>query len=341
MMKPPHGLKTFCSLAILFLLSACGASPAPIPPTTSPKPLIPLSAQLSWEHTIEFSGFQAAEKEGYYTEAGLAVELRPAFNAEGVIVEAIGAVVAGEADFGVASSDSLMVARAAGQPVVAIAAIYQRSPNALLSLAGTGVTRPSDLVGKTVTVSGASNIYLRAVLKNTGVDETSVNIVDRTDFSTGELTSGAVDAIDAYITNEPSTLEREGIAYNLMVFADFGVDGYANIIFVTEDTLTNRPELVEAFLRATFKGYQIAVDDPEKAATLSVEYNPALIYDNELTNMRVSVPLLHPNGSEIGMMTPTLWELAYTILRDAEIVPADFDVTEAYTLSFLNIIYNR
>lgn len=326
------------SFLVLSLLTACSSAPA-TPPTATPTPLTPVTVQLSWEHTIEFSGFQIAERDGLYEQAGIKITLLPAINAEGVIVEAIPAVLAGEVDFGVASSDSILAARNAGQPVVAIASIYQRSPNALLSLGETGITRPEDLAGKTVTVSGASRIYLNAMLQNVGIDPTTVNIVDRTDFSTGELTSGTVDAIDAYITNEPSTLASQGIPYNLMVFADYGVDGYANVIFATQDTLTNKPELVEAFLRATFTGYDRAVNDPERAAALSVEYNPALNYDNELVNMRVSVPLLHPNGMQVGMMTPELWALGYTILRDAGTLPPDLDVTQAYDLSFLNRIY--
>lgn len=326
------------SLTLLLVLTACGGTPAPTPTPTS-APLTETSIQLSWEHTIEFTGFQLAEREGYYAEQGLQPRLLPAFNAEGVIVESIAAVVAGEVDFGIASGDSLMNARANGQPVVAVAAIYQRSPNALLSLASSNIERPEDLTGKTVTVSGASSIFLNAMLLNVGVDPTTINIVDRTDFSTGELTSGAVQAIDAYITNEPSTLASAGIDYNLMVFADYGVDGYVNVIFVTEETLANKPDLVERFLRATFKGYQAAIDDPEKAATISVEYNPVLNYDNELVNMRVSIPLLHPNASEVGMMSPALWELSYTILSNAGVIPTTFDISEVYDMSMLNKIY--
>jgi len=282
-----------------------------------------------------------AEREGYYAEQGLVTELRPAFSAEGSITDAVDAVITGKADFGIASNDSLMKLQAAGAPVVAIAAIYQRSPNALMSLAESNITRPEDLKGKTITVSGTSRIYyLNSLLHNAGIDLADLNIVDRTDFSTDELTSGKVDALDTFITNEPAVLEEEGYAYNLIIYADYGVDGYVNVIFASQDTINKRPELVEAFLRATLKGYQAAVDDPEKAAALSVEYNSNLSYETELTNMLVSVPLLHPNGSQIGMMTSEIWDLGSQLMREAGELSDEFDVTRSYTLDFLNKIYN-
>lgn len=331
------------ALVVLFalVLTACGggAPPPTATPQPTPKPLIEFGVQLSWEHTIEFAGMYIAERDGLYAAAGLKPDLRPAFNAEGYIGDAIPEVLAGNATFGVASADSLMAARAEGQPVVAVASIYQRSPIALLSLASTNIVQPADLVGKTVTVSGASRIYLDAMLKNVQIDPATLNIVERTDFSTGELTSGTVDAIDAYITNEPSTLASQNIPYNLMLFADYGVDGYSNLIFVTEETLANQPQLVEDFVRATLRGYQLSVEDPEKSARLSVEYNSTLNYENEVVNMRVSIPLIDPADHEIGEMTPELWQISYTILQNAGTMPADFDVSPAYTLTILDKIY--
>jgi len=332
MMQQPRRLLLACSVVFVALLTSCASSPAE---------LTPVSIQLSWEHTIEFSGFQIAERDGLYTQNGLQAELRSAFNAEGEFVAAISSVLSGEADFGVASSYDLMSARAQSQPLVAVAAIYQRSPITLISLAETGILIPQDLVGKTVTVSGSVAVYFNALLKNVGIDSGLVNITGENSFSLEPLLSGEIDAYGAYITNQPSVLKRQGIAYNLIVFADYAVDGYSNVIFVTEDTLANRPEMVEGFLRATFSGFQSALNDPERAAALSVEYNSQLLYEDELANMLASVPLLHPADSDIGMMTPELWALGFTILRDADVLPDEFDVTQSYTLDFLNAIYNR
>lgn len=338
MLKLARFLLINCFIACSLFLTACGGQTPAATPTPS---VTPVSIQLSWVHTIEFSGFQIAEREKFYEAHGLDVTLWPAFNAEDEFVPSIPAVLAGEVDFGVASSYDLMRARAEGQPVVAIGAIYQRSPIGVISLEKTGIITPQDLVGKRVTVSGAVGVYFKALLKNMGINEEDVNIIDRNTFSFEPLVDGEIDAYGVYITNQPSVFTRLGIDYNLLVLADYAVDGYTNVIFTTEETIANRPELIKGFLQATFEGYQIALDDPERAATLSLEYNPELIYEDELANMRVSIPLLHPSGSEIGMMRPELWQLGFKIMSEAGQLPEDFDVTKVFNLSFVNEIYGQ
>jgi NitT/TauT family transport system substrate-binding protein len=330
-----YSITIFWLLTAIAILTACNGKVA-VEPT-------PVSVQFNWIHTVEYSGFQLADRNDYYTEENLVVELRPVvFDDTGNFTGSIDAVVSGQADFGVTGSDALMTARAEGKPIIAVAAIFQRSPNALVSLATSNITHPRDLVGKTVSLSGSGAIYLYAVLENAGIansDIDRVNIVERTDFTTGQLVSGKVDALDAFLTNEPVTLAQQGIAFNTMVYADYGVDGYANVIFVTEDTLKNRAELVESFLRATFRGYQTAINDPELAARLSVEYNADLTYENELASMRISIPLLSPSGSQVGMMRPEVWQIGFEVLRDGNVLDNDYDVNQSYTLLILNSIY--
>jgi NitT/TauT family transport system substrate-binding protein len=341
MSKKPRILMIACSWMLLIILTACGSgTPEPTPSPTVP-PAVPVSIQLSWVHTIEFAGFQIAERDGLYAQNGIQADLRPAFNAEGQFVAAVASVIAGEADFGVASSYDVMRARAEGHPLVAIAAIYQRSPIALISLKENNIVTPQDLIGKRVTVSGSVAVYFNALLKSVGIDSDAVSNTGENTFSMEPLLSGEIDAYGAYITNQPSVFTRQGIEYNLIVFADYAIDGYSNVIFTTEDMINNQPEVVEAFLRATFSGFKTALDNPEDAAALSLKYNPDLIYEDELANMLVSVPLLYPTGSEIGMMTDQLWQLGDSIMTDADQLPADFDVSQVYTLAFLNKIYGR
>jgi ABC-type nitrate/sulfonate/bicarbonate transport system substrate-binding protein len=195
------------------------------------------------------------------------------------------------------------------------------------------------LQGKTIALTEDVSAYWDTFVENAGLDANSFTIVERTDFGTSQLTAGEVDVLDAYLTNQPVALAREGIAVNTILLADYGVDGYPNLLFTTEDTIQNRPDLVEAFLRATLRGYQDAVADPELAARLSVEYNPTLAYEDELASMRISVPLITPPDVPLGMMDVETWRLSYELLRNADVVAADLDYTRAYDLTFLNRIY--
>src|SRR6218665_1373200 len=69
--------------------------------------------QLKWQHQFQFAGYYAAVKQGYYREAGLDVELIEAQPG----VDAVHVVLDGKAEFGVGTSD-LILLRSKGEPVV-------------------------------------------------------------------------------------------------------------------------------------------------------------------------------------------------------------------------------
>ncbi|MCX7002456.1 MAG: ABC transporter substrate-binding protein [bacterium] len=95
---------------------------------------VPVRLQLKWPHQFQFAGYYAAQAQGYYQAAGLAVEIIPC--APGT--DAVHTVVAGQAEFGVGTTD-LLLRRAQGAPVVVLAVIFQHSPLALMTLKHSGV----------------------------------------------------------------------------------------------------------------------------------------------------------------------------------------------------------
>ena len=93
-----------------------------------------VSLQLKWKHQFQFAGYYAAVEKGFYRDAGLDVTLLEAPDN----IEPAQAVLRGDAEFGIAASD-LVLLRGQGRPVVALAAIYQHSPFILLALANRGI----------------------------------------------------------------------------------------------------------------------------------------------------------------------------------------------------------
>jgi NitT/TauT family transport system substrate-binding protein len=321
-------------LAAVLALTACSQSTQ-----TQEAELTPIRVQLSWVHSIEFAGFYEAET-SYYAEEGLDVTFLPAFDSEGTYYDAIEAVTSGSAEFGVLDAGALLAAREAGAKIVAIGTIYQRSPLAFTSLAEENITRPEDLVGKTVMFSFlTSGVSYQAMLSSAGVDAASVNAIDRTDYSIAPLLDGRADVIDGWVINEIVALEQEGHQINIILVSDYGVEMYPNVIFTTEDLIASNPDLVLRFLRATVRGMQDAVDNPEEAVRLTASYDPTLDPDVQLVAMQRSLPLLKPAGSVPGAMTDDAWTYIMQTLTAQEILTEPLDVTQAYTLQFLNEIY--
>jgi ABC-type nitrate/sulfonate/bicarbonate transport system substrate-binding protein len=113
--------------------------------------LTPVRLQLKWKHQFQFAGYYAAKAKGYYRDAGLDVSFLEAPDT----IEPAQQVLQGKAEFGVSNSD-LVLLRGRGNPVVALAAIYQHSPLILLALEKSGINNVHQLAGKRVMLEAHS-----------------------------------------------------------------------------------------------------------------------------------------------------------------------------------------
>ncbi len=323
-------------VVVVLLLAACQQASEP---TTVPSTQI--SVQLSWLDTIEFAGFYEAVEQGYYTNENLSVNLTSGgFDADGNVIDPVNQVVSGEADFGVIDSGTLLVARASGTPIVAVAAIYQRSPVAFVSMAEKEITAPENMIGATVAIDPVTTgtVY-QALLTAQGIAPEEINQVQRTDFTIAPLVNGEADVIDGWVTNEVVSLSLAGHEVNVILASDYGIDMYPNVIFTTEELIANNPALVESFLGATLSGITKAIEDPEGAARLAVARSQDLDAEAQIEAMNRSLPLLNPAGSQPGMMQAEAWEFTYQTLVEQGGLSESVEVEAAYDMRFLEKIY--
>lgn len=338
-MKLPSSTRTrqialLVVVSIALVLAGCGTTAQTITPPAKRS----VHVQLAWVHTIEYSGFYAAQDQGYYDAANLDVSLDVLGQAS-----PIDQVVMGKAQFGITSADGVLLARAAGKPVVAIATIYQRSPVAFVSLAKNKITKPQDFIGKTVVVDlkGTTAIIYRALLASQSINQAQVKTQARADFTNDALLNGKADVIDAFINNQPVQLKQQGYDVNVILPSDYGVDLYANVIFTTEEMIKTQPDMVEAFVGATARGMQRAIQDPQAATRLALARGTNLNATSESESMRLALPLMNPAGSRPGMMTAESWQATYQMLHDQGLLSQQLDIQQAYTLAFLDKVYSR
>jgi NitT/TauT family transport system substrate-binding protein len=298
-----------------------------------------ITVQLSWTHQAQFSGIYAADQHGFYADEGLAVNLvpRPAPKAD-----TVAPVVDGTADFGLMLGTKLITVRSQGQPVVAIAAIYRRSPMAFITLADSGIARPHDFPGHSIRnlPPEGSGIIFRALMARLGLDPSSVRQIeagyDMTPFFDGE-----VDIWAGYVTDAVLAAREKGYRVNVILPEDYGVHSYGDTLFASERLIQENPDLVLRFLRATLHGWRWAVENPEEAGTLVLEYDPTLKKEHELAIMAASVPLIHTGEDRIGWMRPEIWQGTYEMLLEQGVLAGAVDVDEAYTVDFLLEIYGE
>jgi NitT/TauT family transport system substrate-binding protein len=325
----------------LSILSACGtgaqsnnAKPAQAPDA--------VSVQLSWTYDYSESPFYSAEMNGHFAQQNLKVTLKEGGFGAGGYIEPIDQVLAGKADFGLASAATLIQARAQGKPVVAVLSVLQRSPFALISLDKSNITQPKDLVGKKVAVSagGAMDVYL-SFLQAQGIDPKAVNTVERKDFGVDPLLKGDVDVLGGWIINEGVMVQEAGGKPNFIVPSDYGIETYDFILFTTEDMVKNHPDRVQRFVRATVDGINDVVANSSQSVDYTLKYAPKLDIDQQQRRLDTMLALIHPAGSQVGMMQSDIWQTTADILAKQGALPGPVDVKTAYTLDFLNKVYGK
>lgn len=310
------------------VLNACGGKPMPA--------LTHVTVQLRWTHQAQFAGFYAADQNGYYAEEGLSVS----FLEGGPNVELVQPVVDGMAQFGVTNADGLLLARSMGQNVQAIATIYRRSPTVYFTLAESGITRPQDFVGRRIRVVRASAPIFHAMMANVGIapgQYTEVNVPANLE----PLYAGEVDVSSGYVTNEVLTARAAGYELNLIFPDDYGIHFYADTVFTTDDLIASEPNLVLRFLHASLKGWTYAVEHPTEVGAWVLKYNLEGDADLENEKMITSIPLVNTGEDFIGWMKPELWAGMERTLREQGVLTEPLDVTQVYTMQFIEEIYDR
>ncbi len=321
--------KVFINLLLISLLSACTT-------LTPTRALTPITVQLLWTHNAEFAGFYAADQKGYYAAEGLSVTFREG----GPNVDYLTPVASGTAQFGDAGADELILARANGKPLRAIATLYRRSPLVFIALASSGVNRPQDFVGKAIRITPQTAAVFHAMMARIGIRSdqyTEVNLLSEV----AAFASGQPPVWSSYLTNFSVTVQQAGYKLNTIYPDDYGIHFYADTIFTTDDVITKDPQLVKRFLRATLQGWTYAVENPSQVGALVQKYNATADASLENAKMTAALPLINTGEDFIGWMKPEIWGGMEKTLREQKVLTQTVDVSQVYTLQFIKEIYGK
>lgn len=298
---------------LILLTLGLGAS---LPAQAAPEKV---ALQLKWRHQFQFAGYYMAQEKGYYRDAGLQVDIREGKAETSPVDE----VVAGRADYGIGASE-LVLERAQGKPVVALATLMQHSPLVLLTRAGGGIRTVRDLEGgKLMLLPAEAELF--AFLRRQGVTLDRVHLVPHS-FSPSDLISGRVDALSAYASDETYDLERAGFPYLAFSPRTAGIDFYGDTLFTSEQELARHPERVAAFRAASLQGWRYALAHPEETALVILEkYSQRHTREHLLFEAERLQPLIQNDLVELGNMAPSRWQRIAATYRELGMLPASTD----------------
>ena len=258
---------------------------------------VPASAQTKVKFTLDwkFEGpatpYLVALDKGFYKDEGLDVTVDPGNGS----VESINRVAGGTYEFGFADISALIKFRdnKDNTPIKAIQMVYDAPPNSIVVLKKSGIKTPKDLEGKTLgaPATDASFAAWPIFAKANGIDVSKVKI-ENIGFPVREpmLAQGKVDAITAFYFSSYFNLKTNGIPDDEIVFLmmrDLGVELYGNAVIVNPAFAAANPKAVAGFVRATVKGLQETIKNPDAAIKSLISRNQIVAEATELQRLKM------------------------------------------------------
>ena len=280
---------------------------------TDNKDLREVNVVLDWYPNAIHTFLYTAIERGYFAEEGLDVKIHFPANDN----DALALVAAGKAEIGMYYQQDVIQAVAnQGTGIKSIGAIVQSPLNVILSLKDKNITKPEDLVGKTIGYGGTvlSEALVKCMMENVGADASDVNMINVGFELMSSMTTGNVDAtIGCLVNHEVPQMEEEGFDVNYFMVNGYGIPNYYEEVFLTNnDILENEPEVAEGFIRACKKGFADFQADPDGCLAILMENqneeNFPLTQSVEEQSCATLLPLMATDDAAFLSMTDDCWQ---------------------------------
>jgi NitT/TauT family transport system substrate-binding protein len=247
----------FCFFVAVGLMAGCG-TPTPDsshqPGLTNAVPSEVLA--LNWYAEAEHGGYVAAKELGYYDEAGVDVTVQP--GGPGAPTLVIQELAAGRIRFAISNADLVVLSRAGGANIVAVAAPLQQSPRCIMVHEASGIENLQQLTDVELAISDTRPFALWMKKK---LPLTNVTMVPYAGL-VGEFLQKKDFAQQGYVFSEPFVAKEKGGDPKVLMLSDIGFNPYASLLVTTEDTIREQPELVQKMVAASVRGWHSYLDDP-------------------------------------------------------------------------------
>lgn len=275
-----------------------------------------IKLQLDWKLNAQFAGILLAHYLGWYAQAGLELVIIPGQMSKNPVD-----ALASPENVIVSADDNLLIrARAAGQPIKAIAAMLQFSAFGWMALKESGIKKMSDLKGKRLGIHKDGEVALDIALAHFDMSRDDLEVVELGFDYANALRSGRCDAIQGFVITEPTELEASGLEIQTMPAYEWSYEAYAQVLGTTERFMaTNSAEIVR-FLRVTFDGWRQALRDPEEISRIiATHYLSDTKPDLEVRTLMALRPFLvgQVGPDKLGSMEIKRWQrsIDYLVVR--------------------------
>jgi NitT/TauT family transport system substrate-binding protein len=300
--------------------------------------------QLNWEP----NGFQApyflARERGFYDEEGIEVRFVEGHGSPFAAEEA----ARGRREFALAGASAVLSIQSQGLSPLAVAAVTQKTPAAVYTLRdsfGEELTEPGQLAGTTIGPSATKTRILTAqLLEDAGIRET-VDLLDVDPHThhrvEHQLLDGSIDAAVGVVTNGLALQhEHDRVADELPIGEYLPI--YGMTIVSNPEYAREHSDTVEAFLRATARGWAAATTDPDAAIDALIARNATLERNREIERVKfeTAAEVLqftdHVRENGWGVHDPDRWERLGETIGETDLLEGPIDPGKVWTNAYVD-----
>ena len=312
----------------IFIKFACKKPPAE-PEVQKVTVMMPFIPQIQW------AAYYVAKNNGYYENEGLDVEIQ--YSTKGS-AGPIGQLVGGNVDFILTDKESIIMARSKDLDIIATYPIEPTNVFYIVSEKDKNIIKPSDLIGKKVgLISSASGAYnnLLVILHLSDIDINDIEIVQAGTAVVPAFLEGKFDAAAIHLSQK--LLIGEKIPDLNIINAFDYTDMSSGHIVVNRNLIENNPELIKKFLRATKKGLEYAIKNPDEAVEIYIGFNPDAESKREVSQdlWNEFIKEHHYEEKIPGFESPEDWKKTQDLLYDVEMITEKKDISRMYTNQFV------
>lgn len=293
------------------------------------EPGAPKGASLVLDFTPNavHSGIFAALAKDSYKELGVDLTVQ----APGESTDAPKLLAAGRAEFAILDIHDLGIARERGLDLVGVMAIVNAPLASVLARADGPVRRPRELAGHTVGVTGlpSDEAVVDSEVSADGGDPAAVERVTIGFNAVAALAAGKVDAATGFWNAEGVALRQQGVPVRIFKVDKYGAPRYPELILTTSrETLDEDPELVDAVVAATKRGYELVSKDPNVGLDALLAANPSLDRTDQSAQLAALGADLRPAPFDRAVLEEwARWDLEHGLLEEPLDVEDAFELT--------------
>lgn len=286
----------------------------------------------SWYAQAEHGGFYQALAKGIYKKHGLDVTIKTG----GPQVNNMQLMLAGQADFIMSYDLAVLSAVEKGFPAITVGTSFQKDLQGMLTHAD--VKSLADLKDKTILVATSGRTtwwpWIKAKYGYTDAQSKPYTFNLQPFFADKTLVQ------QAYPSSEPFQAMGQGVPANFFLFADDGYPPYGTTIVTTQKWVSEKPDVVARFVRASIEGWKSYLADPAAANELIQKDNPKMSTEQIAFAIKRLKELKVFDGGDAatmgaGIMTEARWKQTYDFMVKAGLLKAETDWKKAYTTQFV------